>query len=316
MKLFSPRTPRTPNYQAQFQQRWPHLNHPHVRSLAWLLDSSILLNTSHSRWDNQLAQLPPVNQTINNWLTELEQDSEPLVHFLALHPHTRLGHYAEHLLAFYFKWSGELVAHSVQVRSHRTIGEFDFLLNTASGLQHWEFACKFYLLVAPETKLSNYVGPNLMDNLNDKSHKIMDAQLILGQHPDAQKYLPAQLSAAKALLKGWLFYPATDTDALGEVAPLHCRGLWCRITELQHYDGDCFAILSRLKWLAPAKAYESETMSRSQLHAFLEQQFLSDSRPVLIAHLVPDGEYFVETERIFVVPDAWNLDSSILAISD
>lgn len=295
------------NYQAQFHRRWSHLNQPHVRSLAWLLDSSILLNANHPRWGNHLAQLPEINQTISIWLSELESNPAPLVEFLALHAHTRLGHYAENLLAFYFNWKEELFAHSVQVRSHTTIGEFDFLLNTPDGFQHWEFACKFYLFVAPESQLSNYVGPNLMDNLNDKSHKIMDMQLALGRHADAQKYLPSSLSGAKALLKGWLFYSSSDTEQLAEVAAQHCRGLWCRVSELRLVNGDAFAILSRLKWLAPAKVTKDEILSRDQLQAHLEQQFLTDSRPALIAQLISADEFFVETERIFVVPDDWNL---------
>lgn len=295
------------NFQARYQQRWPHLQHPDVRSLAWLLDSPILLNVHYPRWTNQLAQLPSVSAEVKDWLAELDQTPQPLLEFLAVHPHTRLGHYAENLLAFYFKWRGELVAHSVQVRSHTTIGEFDFLLNTPNGFEHWEFACKFYLCVKPGRQLSDFVGPNLMDNLNDKSHKIMDAQLVLGQHKDAQKYLSHPLSAAKALLKGWLFYPVADPVSLPEIEPEHCRGIWCRLSELNAIQGDCFTILSRLNWLAPAKVSMANCLSRDQLFNKLTKQFLSDARPVLIAQLVKWDAYFLETERIFVVPDTWNL---------
>jgi hypothetical protein len=40
----------------------------------------------------------------------------------------------------------------------------------------------------------------------------------------------------------------------------------------------------------------------------LEQQFLTDARPVLIAQLKACGEYFIEEERIFIVPNHWNLN--------
>ena len=298
------------NFQARYQQRWPHLQQPHVRSLAWLLDSPVLLNVHHVRWLNQLAQLPPVSAETRAWLAALDQSPQPLLDFLAVHPHTRLGHYAENLLAFYFKWRGELVAHSVQVRAHTTIGEFDFLLNTPDGFEHWEFACKFYLFVEPAQQLSDFVGPNLMDNLNDKSHKIIDAQLALGLHKDAQKYLENPLSAAKALLKGWLFYPASNSPGLSEVEPLHCRGIWCRLSDLNTIGGDRFAVLSRLNWLAPAKMGLEGSISKNQLHARLTQQFLTDSRPVLIAQLAESDGYLLENERIFVVPDDWNKKSN------
>jgi len=299
-----------PNYQAYFQQRWPQLTNPHVRSLAWLLDSPCLLNANCERWTNQLTELPHINQTVAVWLVGLDKNPESLIHYLAVHPQTRLGHYAENLLAFYFLWRGELLANRVQVRSattNTTIGEFDFLLTTPGGLEHWEFACKFYLLVAPEAMLSDYVGPNLMDNLNDKSQKIMNGQLALSQHPDAKKYLSEPVSAAKALLKGWLFYSSVETEPLNEVEPTHCRGLWCRLSDLEKMKADFFSVLSRLQWLAPAKVRQAESINFSELHTHLAQLFLVDSRPVLIAQLVPEAEFFVEVERIFVVPDEWNL---------
>jgi hypothetical protein len=297
------------NYQAKFQQRWPQLIHPHVRSLAWLLDSPSLLNADSEQWINQLAELPPTNLMVAEWLAELDKKPEPLIEYLALHPQTRLGHYAENLLAFYFLWRGELLAHRVQVRSamkNTTIGEFDFLLTMPGGLEHWEFACKFYLLVTPETKLSDYVGPNLMDNLFEKSRKIMNGQLALSQHPEAIKYLTEPVIAAKALVKGWLFYSSVETKPLIEVAPNHCRGLWCRLSDLKKMNANCFNKLSRLQWLAPAKVRKAETMNFDQLYGYLEQLFLTDARPVLVAQLVPDAKFYVECERIFVVPDAWN----------
>ena len=293
-------------YQAQFQQRWPHLQHPHVRSLAWLLDSPALLNGLHPRWTDQLAQLQPPDQVTTRWLLALDQAPQPLVDFLALHPHTRLGHYAEKLLAFYFQSRGELFAHGVQVRSHITIGEFDFLLDLPDGFEHWEFACKFYLLVEPGKQLSDFVGPNLADNLCDKSRKIMDAQLALGLHEDAQKYLPRPLHAARALLKGWLFYPDSDSDTLAEIEPDHCRGVWRRLSELNKTDGERFTVLPRLSWLAPARVSIAETAAGVELRQNLTHQFERDRRPVLVAVLTECAGWWIETERMFVVPDDWN----------
>jgi hypothetical protein len=295
------------NFQAGFQRRWGHLHNPTVRSLVWLLDSPLLLNVRHARWTHKLAQLPPVSSQTQRWLAELDRNPQPLSDFLAVHPHTRLGHFAENLLAFYFQWCGALVAHSVQVRSHTTIGEFDFLLNTPEGFEHWEFACKFYLFVEHDRKLSDFVGPNLMDNLNDKSHKIMDAQLKLGHHADAQKYLPHPLRAARALLKGWLFYPVGCSIALDELDPAHCRGIWCRLSELELIEAIRFTILPRLAWLAPAAVCEDETMNQAQLVDQLTMQFSAgDNRPVLVASLNEHAGCWIEDERIFVVPDDWN----------
>jgi len=294
------------HYQACFARRWGHLQHPDVRSLAWLLDSPLLLNPQHPRWNARLAQLPVPDLATAAWLEQLDLAPQDLLEFLAIHPHTRLGHYAENLLAFYFSWRNQLVAHGVQVRSHTTIGEFDFLLDTPDGFEHWEFACKFYLLTEPATRLADFVGPNLMDNLNDKSHKIMDAQLALGQHHDAQKYLPKPLQGAKALLKGWLFYPQLDSATLPEVQPSHCRGLWCRLSDLEALVEQRCTVLSRLAWLAPARVATAHTVSAADLSAMLQRQFVVDARPVLVASLTACDDYFIEDQRIFVVPDSWN----------
>ena len=299
------------NYQAQFQQRWPRLTQAHVRSLAWLLDAPGLLNVDHARWNAQVAQLPGLTPEVEDWLQTLDNAPEPLIEFLALHPHTRLGHYAENLLAFYFKWRNQLHAHSLQVRSTTTIGEFDFLLTMPNGLEHWEFACKFYLLVKPEGALSNYVGPNLMDNFDEKSRKIMQAQLALGQHAAAQSYLTEPLTAAKALIKGWLFYPANSTPALPEITPQHCRGLWCRVSELTRFGSLNFSELARLEWLAPARVNSTQLITGAELQTKLQQQFALDFRPVLVAQVErvdTESDAFIEVQRVFVVPDNWNED--------
>jgi len=293
-------------YQAYFHQRWSHLTDPHVRNLAWLLDSPVLLNVHDQRWKQQLAEFDPVDAKTLAWLAELERNPDPLNRYLASHRYARLGRYAESILTFYFLWKGNLAAHNVQVQADTTIGEFDFLLNTPTGLQHWEFACKFYLLIAPHAKLSDYIGPNLTDNLGDKFHKMMTHQLALGQLPEAINYLPAPLTAAKVLLKGWLFYSSSNTQSLKEITPGHCRGLWCRLALLSKIDGDYFMVPPRFQWLAPVKVPSSQAvMSLDQLQAHLRELFIANPRPVLIERLVPDGDFFLESERIFVVPDEW-----------
>ena len=314
--------------QHQFERHWPTLTQAHVRNLAWLLDAPDLLQRDHPRWQGRLAHPTVVDAATADWLIKLNQDPHALITFLALHPHTRLGHYAENLLAFYFSWRGELAAHSLQVRSHTTIGEFDFLLNTPVGLQHWEFACKFYLLSTPSVgtspdeirPFSDYVGPNLADNLGDKIHKIMDVQLALGKHPAAQSYLTAPLVAAKAWLKGWLFYPAEDTLPLDGIAPEHCRGVWCHIAALSSTISKSahagtkselkpastyFHILPRLNWLAPAKIPRSEGCHLYELQQQLQRTFQTDSRPVLIAQCTEANGVLTEYQRLFIVPDGW-----------
>src|SRR5437868_1432945 len=97
-------------FQAQFHQRWNHLNDPHVRALAWLLDAPDLLDVDAPQWQGKIAHIAAADdgayQNTATWLQAL--DSEPEQR-LALHAFmgglssTRLGLYAEKLMAFYFQ---------------------------------------------------------------------------------------------------------------------------------------------------------------------------------------------------------------------
>lgn len=302
-------------FQAQFHQRWQGLSDPHVRSLAWLLDAPDLLDVAAPRWQGKIASLPAGSaHRASDWLAQIDAAPAVLHSFLDVHRFTRLGRYAEKLLAFYFAHQGTLVAHGVQVQAGKddTVGEFDFLLRDDEALVHWEFATKFYLLYphnqssAGLQEAEYFVGPNLSDTLGAKMRKILDRQLALGQHPAALKHLPQALFAAQALIKGWLFYrlDALATTADG-VSSQHCRGWWCSLQELDAHAADCCVILPRLSWLAPARLPFSAGHARSTLANQLADNFQTDTMPVLVASLAERDGCLVETSRGFVVPDDW-----------
>lgn len=297
-------------FQTIFHQRWGHLNDPHVRALAWLLDAPDLLDAAAPHWNGKIASLPAGSAIeAADWLLALEQDPADFHSFLDLQPFSRLGRYAEKLMACYFQHCGNLFAHGVQVRAgNETIGEFDFLLRDGEELWHWEFATKFYLL-EPAGSMSEadyFVGPNLADTLGAKMRKILERQLALASHPAAQVHLPLPVAQAKALIKGWLFYHEGDLPphSVG-VSSGHCRGFWCTPPELDAMPGDCFAILPRLSWLAPAKIDAGQVLDRTALQRKLAAHFEIESMPVMVAVLAPDGPCALETSRGFIVPDDW-----------
>jgi hypothetical protein len=300
------------SFQSQFHRRWNHLNDPHVRALAWLLDAPDLLDPHAPQWQGKIATLAgDLNQDVADWLTALDCAPAALHAYLDVQPFTRLGRYAEKLLAFYFRHQDILMAHGVQVRAGKndTVGEFDFLLHRGSDLVHWEFATKFYLLESSGIgqQPDYFVGPNLADTLGAKMHKILDRQLSLAQHPAAQRHLPQPVAAAQALVKGWLFYHDNDpmpVRSIG-VAENHCRGFWCPLGELDGVVAERYAILNRLSWLAPAKIAAAQTLDKEALEHVLAAHFSHDTMPVLVALLLPQGEYLLETDRGFIVPDDW-----------
>jgi hypothetical protein len=258
--------------QAEFHRRWGHLHDPHVRALAWLLDAPDMLDPAAPLWQDRIATLPEgAAEDAAEWLAALDGAPSALHDWLDVQPFSRLGRYAEKLMSFYFRHTGDLAAQGLQVQAagNGTIGEFDFLLwrkNEKKELVHWEFATKFYLMQSAGSAArlhescgaDYFVGPNLADTLGAKMHKILNRQLALGSHPAAQAVLPQPVAAARALIKGWLFYHEYDPELLKSagVASDHCRGFWCALGELENRQAHAtrrYAVLQRLDWLAPAR---------------------------------------------------------------
>jgi len=298
--------------QEVFHQRWNHLTDPHVRALAWLLDAPDLLDAAAPQWRGKIAAY--VDPELAAWLAEYDQTPQKLQ---ALHayigrlPSTRLGLYAEKLMAFYFEQRQLLVAHSVQVRASKndTVGEFDFLLRLDGGVAHWEFATKFYLLESSGGTLQadDFLGPNLADSLGAKMQKILQQQLALSLHPASQVHLAEPVTAAQALVKGWLFYPKGELQqpAIPGVSAYACRGYWSSLSDLQLDENALYQLLPRLHWLAPAKMAVEQALSPDAARLALSQHFSIDGSPLLLATLRSDGEYALETRRGFVVVDDW-----------
>jgi hypothetical protein len=300
----------TDSFQAGFDRRWGHLRRARVRALAWLLDAPDLLDAADPLWQGKIATLGAVTPGVADWLAALDRDPAPLDAALGTRTFTRLGLYAEKLLAFYFQQQGRLVAHGLQVRASRndTVGEFDFLLDAGpEGVEHIEFATKFYLLQGEgAARFDTLIGPNLADSLGAKMRKIVERQLELGTHPAAQALLPRPVVQARALVKGWLFYPAGIYPSIGGLGARHCRGFWCAQNEIDALEADAWLVLPRMQWLAPFKAHSAASMmSRAQLAAELSALFETTSSPVLVAALRQDPGGVIETERGFIVPNDW-----------
>lgn len=308
------------SYQARFARRWGHLTRPHVRALAWLLDSPDLLDPAAPDWQGRVAAAGPLDAATAAWLAQLEADPAPLDAALGVRQYSRLGLYAEKLMAFYFAQRGDLHAHGLQVRAanNGTVGEFDFLLDTGAGLTHIEFATKFYLLDSVDAAgdFDQLVGPNLADTLGRKLRKIFGQQLELARHPAAQALLPQPVVAAQALVKGWLFYPEGVPPPLPGIGPAHCRARWHTLGAMAQADGDLHVVMPRLQWLAPlmvpARLAHDGTLpptppalTRVELLTVLEQKFAADRSPVMVAAVREEGGWLVEQTRAFVVPDDW-----------
>lgn len=273
-----------------------------------------MLDPAAPQWRRQIATLDAeTGRHAENWLSALDSSPCELHEYLNVQPFSRLGRYAEKLMAYYFRHRGILVAHGVQVRADKndTIGEFDFLLQDGAALVHWEFATKFYLLESTGAghEADYFVGPNLADTLCAKMSKILDRQLSLARHPAAQIHLSQPIASAQALVKGWLFYHENDPPPVRSLglSDAHCRGFWCTLAELDAVSGDTYAILPRLHWLAPAKLDWDQVLNRQSIQETLGNYFEHDTMPVMVAVVARYGDHAVEMNRGFIVPNDWRI---------
>jgi hypothetical protein len=313
------------SFQARFEQKWGQLTRPHVRALAWLIDAPDLLDPAAAAWGGQIATLGALSTPEHvswddaAWLAALERDPSPLDAALGTRFYSRLGLYAEKLMAFYFQQRGMLAAHGLQVRASKndTVGEFDFLLRQGAALLHVEFATKFYLATgdADNGSFNGLVGPNLADTLGAKMRKILERQLALGRHPAAQALLPQPVDEARALVKGWLFYPRAGTharlpEAMPGIASAHNRGFWMTLEELLESGsalaGAPFVLVPRTLWLAPVKLPAASLLfAGDALRAALQARFEADPSPVMVAAAHEENGWLLERERGFIVPADW-----------
>ncbi|MCU6433512.1 DUF1853 family protein [Undibacterium sp. Jales W-56] len=304
-------------YQNQFHRQWQHLHDRHVRALVWLLTSPSLLAANLPHWQDKIADIVIADETqFAAWIADLDRHPQPLYTALARHQQRRLGRYAENLLAFYLQHQHILYAQNVQIQNTKqTLGEFDFLLHHAKGLLHWELATKFYVHVADQgastdvIHLRDYLGPNLVDTLSGKLHKVFDQQLQLSLNPAATSVLPLPVVKAQALIKGWLFYRtgwlSSMTQFPPEIAPAHCNGYWWTIAEVEQLDIAAGLLPDRLDWFAPAQAEESAVLHKAALCEQIRQRSEREKSPVLLTIMSKNGGLWQESCRGMVVPDHW-----------
>jgi hypothetical protein len=307
-----------------------------VRDLAWLIFSPPLLQARPP-----LGQLASPFETVDeavaieSWLLALDHDAEPLRQAMAAARLTRLGRYAECLLAYFLEHgpAPRLIAANVALRrAGRTLGECDFLVETTSGRRlHWELAVKYYLHAGGglRASLADFVGPNLQDRFDLKLARLLGHQLPLSARDEFAALGHAGPWEAQMFVKGWLFYRweegAQDGGAQDgarppvsdDVDPRHAHGFWVTREQwtrfaAQYGSGDMWAELPRLAWLAPRRSLggcggvEVPGLTAPALAERLAQH----SGPTMVAALALDNRdgrapHWRECARGFVVPDDW-----------
>ena len=307
------------------------LSDPLVRDLAWLLSSPPLL-----RAQPPVGELADPFETDDEaaataaWLIDLDRDPRTLRQAIAATRIVRLGRYAECLLGYFLQFgpATRLVAANVALRlAGRTIGECDFLVETASGRRlHWELAVKCYLHAGGDrAELADYVGPNLQDRFDLKLAHLLGHQLPLSAREEFAALGHAGPWQAQMFVKGWLFYRWHGAaPAAQAVNPDHHRGFWVTRHEWPAFCSDrpeaLWIVLPRLAWLAPRPPVTNEEIGAAGMSsmAMLAQRLAQQTGPTMVAAFEREAGAtgrWRETERGFVVPDDWPEQAAAFALA-
>ncbi len=266
----------------------------------------------------------------------------------------RLGYYVEGLWRFILDQYANLHTSNLQVfeqvslKNKKTIGEFDFLIDSVDNNSpiHAEVAYKYYLNTAhlinlekkqDINKLSEqsvlWRGPNSKDSLEKKTSHLFTQQLKLKDHPSAQKLLQENLdidSSALNLafsLKGFLFDHIGQNTRPCESRHLNAIDTWLYIDELEGYldhshlnqaklSNKKFYHLTKQQWI---NRFHIESKLKEINIEALKQTLDNADSPVMICFIDESFQSIQgksvqltkERQRIFVAPRAWPGDLSI-----
>ncbi|WP_181179127.1 DUF1853 family protein [Methylibium rhizosphaerae] len=290
-----------------------------LSELRWLLLSPPLLSAAAGGGAGIQAFSPGERKAIEQWLDGLSQDTTPLLSQLeASRPAhggaLRLGRRAERLLEFFLRHgpTHRLVAANLPLRQatspgddRTTRGEIDFLLEDAQGTGwHWELAVKFFLCTArgPSAMTGQFVGPDRVEMLSAKLHKLFTRQLAHAAPPphDRRTWKPA------AYTRGWMFYRHGDpVPQCAELAAHHGRGWWIAREQAQDLPPGSYRLVLRAHWMEAAPP--GDDLERNALLACIDRQWASP--PPRGARRWPSAQmvwHVPSGERGFIVPPGWD----------
>jgi hypothetical protein len=299
------------------------LHQPQVRDLAWVMAAPGLLNAAAAP-DFAVTDAFGAQAVRRSMpaLRMLDQTPAPLLAWIAARNPQRLGRYFETLLEYWLVHllGGELIAANLKVKDGKlVVGEFDFLWRDADGaLQHWEASVKFYLQVDVSAGLAGYIGTLTRDRLDLKFARLRDKQLKLAATDAGALALPLGHNGlcARALLKGWLFYPAGQpVQPAPEVSPQHLQGWWLRWDGVVNLPqaGLRWRVLERLAWLTPALSLDGADLhTEARFSATLDAHFAAHGAPLLVSGMALEAGIWQEVSRGFVVSAGWCLDNPVI----
>lgn len=267
--------------------------------------------------DDSKSSLPIWNQSMDpvteNWLDQLDKNSDKLEAFLASDREMLTGKIFETYLRFFFTYHPEyeLLASNIQlIEGNQTKGEIDLIIQDriSNKTLHLEAACKFYLSSANQTNWESWIGPNSSDSLDKKITKLQQQIGNINLNP-AQDFLRSrkiQIDQSLCFMKGYFFHHVNQVQ--NHKSPInssknYSSGIWLHFSEISIFDRDqpVWHLLAKNRWFAPLQSTEDGS-SLNELKNQIELLLYKLKRPVLLARILDDE---IEDLRMFVVDNKW-----------
>ena len=295
-----------------------------VRDLAWVIASPPLISSlpGHNNF-LQKEYFEKEYKLFSPLLKDLDSDPLPLLNHIKSRNTHLLGKYFETLVEYWIKESSnkELITHNLQVfKGKQTIGEFDFIYRDleSNKVIHLEAAGKFYIARENRASLTNFIGPNSIDNLDLKINKILNDQIALSKTDEGRDTLKEEGInkdvQSLIFLKGYLFYYSDLFFNNLFIAPPHSeekhkKGWWIYEKDKSRFFEDRkgnWIIIKRMNWIS--KIFNpslKEVLSGNELINNLANYF-NDNHSLLIAEVSENEKGILEeTSRGFVVSNSW-----------
>ncbi|NQY06860.1 MAG: DUF1853 family protein, partial [Flavobacteriaceae bacterium] len=157
-------------------------------------------------------------------LTQFQLPTESFSFTGAISENLMLGKRMEHFFEFQINSlpSTEIICQNIQIyRNKITLGELDFIIQTASETIHIELVYKFYLYIPSENmiEIEKWIGPNKKDSFIEKLTKLQEKQLPLlfkeETNPLLEYYrIKQETIKQRVCFKAQLFLPLHEMDSI------------------------------------------------------------------------------------------------------
>ncbi|GAB5370294.1 hypothetical protein AAMO2058_001480100 [Amorphochlora amoebiformis] len=250
-----------------------------VRDLAFAIGAPVLTTTKEMGGTHVITN--GLNEILQHseWLEHLDWNPQHLIKFIEGDKSAKmLGNYFAKLWEYYIA-NGPNAARKeglntkLQVfEGKRTVGAFDLLYQTQTGIHHWEVSFKCKLFVPPRSPTRDppalivCSGPHLSETLLDKVEKVR-SQLLLGKSAPGENALKKIFMLSKppiihtrCVLNGYILYPLTPAMSfeanwakIGKSGLRGAGGWWTEDLKLLRdlKPHSLWYILPKLSWLAP-----------------------------------------------------------------